>query len=120
MNYLPKTQLFINFILDHLYILYPLFAAIIISILISLRATYKKQNKPIAYKKIPDQVISRLDLRAIAGEDMIATQLDLARAYIEVGKAQLANDILSEVIEHGSLDQHKEAQQLLNNLSHVS
>lgn len=54
------------------------------------------------------------DLTAITGDDVFATQLDLARAYIETDKKELAKTILEVVIEQGSALQQQEAQQLLN------
>lgn len=49
-----------------------------------------------------------------AGEDEITTQLDLARAYIETGKQNLAKTILHSVISQGNVTQQEEAQQLLS------
>lgn len=53
------------------------------------------------------------DLIAISGEDVMTTQLDLARAYIETGKNEAAQDILHYVIEQGNETQQAEAQQLM-------
>jgi len=53
------------------------------------------------------------DLSAIAGDDVINTQLDLARAYIETGRKSLAVTILKFVIEQGNRTQQQEAQQLI-------
>jgi FimV-like protein len=57
--------------------------------------------------------ITSNDISAIAGDDMIATQLDLARAYIETGKVQLAKKILSHAQQKGSSAQQQEAKVLL-------
>jgi len=54
------------------------------------------------------------DLTAIAGDDIMATQLDLARAYIETDKKQSAKTILEYVVKQGNVAQREEAQQLLN------
>jgi FimV-like protein len=54
------------------------------------------------------------DLSAIAGDDVLATQLDLARAYIETDKKAIAKKILDEVMRQGTLPQRKEAQHLLS------
>ena len=53
-------------------------------------------------------------LSAIAGDDIITTQLDLARAYIETGRKQLASEILDYVMQQGNPGQQREAQQLKN------
>lgn len=52
-------------------------------------------------------------LDAIAGEDLIATQLDLARAYIETANAGLAKAILKQVLKQGNKSQQEEARHLL-------
>jgi FimV-like protein len=56
------------------------------------------------------------DLGAIAGDDVMATQLDLARAYLEADHKQLAKEILLSVLNEGSSTQRQEAQQLLSTL----
>ncbi|PHQ26278.1 hypothetical protein CLH62_01350 [Marinobacter guineae] len=57
------------------------------------------------------------DFDFLAGTDEAATKLDLARAYIEMGDADGARDILEEVALEGDEDQKVEAQDLLKNLS---
>jgi FimV-like protein len=54
------------------------------------------------------------DFTTIAGDDLISTQLDLARAYIETDKRQLAKTILDLVIKQGTKAQKDEAQELLS------
>lgn len=61
-------------------------------------------------------IITSHDINAIAGDDAIATQLDLARAYIETGRQQLAKNILSYVVKQGSIVQQQEAQRWLDNI----
>lgn len=58
--------------------------------------------------------ISSKDIHAIAGNDVVATQLDLARAYIETGRKQLAKKILQFTLEQGTSLQQEEANRLLN------
>ena len=53
------------------------------------------------------------DVTAIAGEDVLATKLDLARAFIETGKLNSAKAILSGVCKQGNADQQQEAKRLL-------
>ncbi len=60
--------------------------------------------------------ISPHELNAIAGEDVITTQLDLAKAYIEMDNLNLAKKILKKVIKQGSQQQKKAAQHLLASL----
>lgn len=50
-------------------------------------------------------------------EDEIATKLDLAKAYVELGDKDSARGILEEVIAEGSDEQRKQAQELLDQVS---
>ncbi len=50
-------------------------------------------------------------------EDTASTKLDLARAYIDMGDEDGAKEILSEVIQEGSGEQQKQAQELLAKLA---
>lgn len=61
-------------------------------------------------------IITSQDIRAIAGEDVMHTQLDLAKAYIELGKNKLAKKILQHVLQNGNTDHKKAAEQLIANL----
>lgn len=78
------------------------------------------KKKPMATKrntiKQSNVVVTSRDIRAISGENVILTQLDLARAYIEVGKLRLAKQILDHVIQHGEANQQAIAYQLLSRL----
>jgi FimV-like protein len=64
--------------------------------------------------ELPDDDGEVNDVTAIAGDDIMATQLDLAHAYIEAGKKQLARKILNYVVEQGNAAQCEEAQHLLS------
>ena len=64
--------------------------------------------------------ISSKDIETIAGEDVLTTQLDLARAYIETERKNLAKSILSHVVQQGSGEQKEEAKRLLESLHRVS
>lgn len=76
----------------------------------------KPSSKNTETSKEPKPVISSQDIRSIAGDDVMATQLDLARAYIEMGKNTLAKKILEHVLIHGSPTQQQEASELTNTL----
>ena len=56
------------------------------------------------------------DVSTISGEDPMATQLDLARAYIETGKNPFAKIILATVIKEGNSLYQEEAKRLLSNI----
>ena len=60
----------------------------------------------------PKISISNRDIQAIAGDDVLATQLDLARAYVEANRINLAKKILAYVMQHGSKAQQQEAKVL--------
>jgi pilus assembly protein FimV len=49
--------------------------------------------------------------------DEIETKLDLAKAYIDMGDAESAKDIIGQVLEKGSAEQKKTAQALLDDLN---
>lgn len=61
-----------------------------------------------------DDMDSELDFLAEADE--AATKLDLARAYIDMGDADGAKDILAEVVHEGNDAQRQEANELLSRI----
>jgi len=56
------------------------------------------------------------ELDFLADADEVTTKLDLARAYIDMGDAEGAKDILDEVIEEGNDEQRSDAEGLLAKL----
>jgi len=61
----------------------------------------------------PVQSSKAHEYNAIAGEDVMTAQLDLARAFLEMGKTTEAHTILKEVSLQGNSDQRLEALKLL-------
>ena len=57
------------------------------------------------------------DFDFLAGTDEAATKLDLAQAYIDMGDADGARDILNEVLTEGNETQRGEAKDMLSNLA---
>nr|MBF0681274.1 peptigoglycan-binding protein LysM [Pseudomonas sp.] len=57
------------------------------------------------------------DFDFLSGTDETTTKLDLARAYIDMGDAEGARDILDEVITEGSDVQQQEAREMLAKLA---
>lgn len=57
-----------------------------------------------------------LDFDFFSGADEVATKLDLARAYIDMGDNQGARDILDEVVKDGDDGQRQEAEEMLSRL----
>ena len=56
------------------------------------------------------------DFDFLSGTDETATKLDLARAYIDMGDAEGARDILEEVVAEGNEAQQQEARELIGKL----
>jgi pilus assembly protein FimV len=56
------------------------------------------------------------DLDFLADADEVATKLDLARAYIDMGDQEGARDILDEVHNEGNEEQRREAAELLEKI----
>lgn len=57
------------------------------------------------------------DAQEQSPEDEIATKLDLAKAYVELGDGDSAKSILEEIIADGNADQQQQARELLNQVS---
>ncbi|MHC8412012.1 FimV/HubP family polar landmark protein [Pseudomonas sp. Hz4] len=53
----------------------------------------------------------------LSGADEVATKLDLAQAYIDMGDADGARDILNEVVTEGDAGQKSEAKEMLSRLA---
>ncbi|NWD88179.1 FimV/HubP family polar landmark protein, partial [Pseudomonas sp. K5002] len=53
----------------------------------------------------------------LSGTDEVATKLDLAQAYIDMGDADGARDILGEVLKEGDDGQKGEAKEMLSRLA---
>lgn len=115
-----------HFIQSHSYVVVeiPLLLSIILiakMILFKRVKATQKKNAPVVQDEKQAQkdvtVITSHDIKAIAGDDVMVTQLDLARAYIELGKKALAKQILQHVLQHGNPSQQSVAQQLFESLA---
>ncbi len=92
---------------------------VLLGFIFVLRLIQKKQKALIKAKRKNQLLktgISSKDIEMVAGEDVVTTQLDLARAYIEMGKRNLAKSILFHVKKHGKEDQQVEARRLIKSL----
>ena len=67
---------------------------------------FKKNNSLVATPNVED-------ISAIAGDEIVDTQLDLARAYIESGMSELAKPILLDILKNGQGVSKQAARQLL-------
>ena len=84
----------------------------------------KKKSKPSKSARIADEddaIVSpnddEDDFDFLSGTDETATKLDLARAYIDMGDAEGARDILDEVVAEGNEAQQQEARDLIGKLA---
>ncbi|MNV85669.1 hypothetical protein D3C71_1796400 [compost metagenome] len=57
------------------------------------------------------------DFDFLSGTDEVATKLDLAQAYIDMGDNDGARDILNEVVTEGDAGQKSEAKEMLSRLA---
>jgi len=65
---------------------------------------------------LEQEPLDDLDFDFFSGSDEVATKLDLARAYIDMGDHQGARDILDEVVKDGDDTQRQEAEDMLSRL----
>lgn len=81
---------------------------------VELAKTYKTEQlvEDSKIRKL-DRFNANQDLSSIAGDDIISTKIDLARAFIETGNKNSAKSILRGISKQGSADQQQEAQRLL-------
>ena len=93
-----------------LYVILILLVVLLIVVIPTKKSEKKAELKPTP--KAP-HIITSQDIKAIAGDDEIVTQLDLARAYIEMDKKIMAQQLLQYVMQHGNPTQQQEARQLL-------
>jgi FimV-like protein len=94
------------------------FLAVFLSLmlLLTLARSRRKQLSLADQANAGTHTLTNKDFESMAGDDVVTTQLDLARAYIEMGKKHLAKSILFNVTKQGKADQQQEARQLLNSL----
>lgn len=90
-------------------------AACSVVFLMGVFLIFRSANKtPITEAALPlPEKIREEDVINIAGEDVVSTQLDLARAFIETNQTQSAKQILFYVQKNGNAFQKDEANQLL-------
>lgn len=99
---------------SYLSVLIPVAVGAIVLFIAGLFFIFRKRTPAALPKATVEKTVPFVmnDMHAIAGDDVIATQLDLARAYIEAGKQALAKKILDQVMTQGSDSQQQEARQL--------
>jgi FimV-like protein len=113
--YFPATVLRFRMQTIHYYLTYfmahaslrHLLIATVLALLAIFIFLYAQQKKSAA---------QTVDFTAIAGDDVNATQLDLAKAYLEMGQKHLAKNILRQTVKQGSKPHKTVARQLLKSL----
>jgi pilus assembly protein FimV len=67
-------------------------------------------------KEDEDLLLDTADQGSVFGEEDVATKLELARAYVDMGDEEGARSILAEVQEEGSAEQKGQAREMLQKL----
>ena len=98
--------------------LYLLLSVLALMLLLGLLRVQRQQRVVAkAFKPTPAaEFLTNKQVDVIAGENPIATKLDLARAYIEMGKKNLAKSILLNVQKQGTDLQKQQAKKLFETL----
>lgn len=74
-------------------------------------------EEPVPSFDLDEPALAEDDFDFLSGTDETATKLDLARAYIDMGDAEGARDILEEVLGEGNQAQQQEARELIATLA---
>jgi FimV-like protein len=115
-NFLNASQAKLNLFIEYLSAnpkSYDAFIVLLLSLaaLLLLSLTRKKPLQTANLTKLDPK-----DIDAIAGDDVISTQLDLAKAYIEMNQKKIAKEMLNTIIKMGSSHQKSEARLLIQTL----
>lgn len=95
-----------------------------------LQASLETESKQVDAARTHGESLSYLAESAVSEDDLdgddfdfltdtdeCATKLDLARAYIDMGDAEGARDILTEVVDEGNVQQQQDAREMMEQLS---
>jgi pilus assembly protein FimV len=80
------------------------------------QAAPDSSDQPPAFDSLSDSDEADDDFDFLSDTDEVATKLDLARAYIDMGDSEGARDILEEVLAEGSEQQIQEANSLVEKI----
>ena len=78
---------------------------------------YDKANIDVGLNDFPEFTADTTDIDVDEDAQGVTAKLDLAKVYIEIGDAENAEIILSDVVSQGDAQQQLEAQQLLDSLN---
>jgi FimV-like protein len=92
------------------------FGATLFVMLLSLTLIRSRRKQLQKIRAVESHLFKNSDIEMFAGDDVVTTQLDLARAYIEMGKSKLAKTILLNVSKQGKPDQKSKAKELISTL----
>jgi pilus assembly protein FimV len=92
---------------------------VLLTVVLVVFSAPKAKNSIVTPALAPQKITkmaSSKDISAIAGDDLVSTQLDLAKAYMEMGQTNLAKRILNETLKVGDPAQKSAARQLIETL----
>jgi FimV-like protein len=114
LQYMINTfQPAISYLVHHPILRFELLVLIVVTIGLVIFTEFDNRKTEIQPYEDED---SKTDLSTIAGDDIITTQLDLAKAYIEMKQKKLAKAMLKQTIRQGSISQQATARQLLKTI----
>lgn len=113
--WLDNVVLFVRYINENMLMYYGFTMGLLCMLGLSIFARPRLTTEGLPHTDIHiDLTATDNDLMSIAGEDVIATQLDLAKAYIEMNQKSLAKPILDRILKSGNPQQQQEARQLID------
>lgn len=115
MNFSEHLAAFAFFLKTHYSPIYLLIAVLVLMLLLRFSKTKSPQLATVKNQETrAEHFIPNTD--SISGEHPLTTKLDLAKAYIEMGKKNLAKTLLLNVQKLGTEQQKQEAQRLLDSV----
>lgn len=94
----------------------PIHLVIGILLLMLVMRFFRIRRQQATKNPTPSKEFFSHEVAMIAGDNLIATQLDLARAYIEMDKKHMAKNILFQIKKTGTDSQKTEANKLLETI----
>jgi FimV-like protein len=109
---IEKLNPLVTYLSENLTAYDALVASILVLLVVLLFLTRRKKPLQTAVLTQPRQA----DIHAVAGDDVLSTQLDLAKAYIEMNQKKIASEMLNAILKKGSNRQKDEARHLISSL----
>lgn len=122
-NFTTNLEVVMAHLKQYRAILVPISILIAMLLLLKVVRIKRKENEAPPFKgrrskseEPPLYAFTSKDLSFVAGDDLMTTQLDLARAYVEMEKKNEAQAILNNVMKNGNPAQQEQAKQLMSRL----